>query len=177
MYYTGKGDDGSTEITRGERQRKSNIAFEAIGTLDELNSQIGVARIYVSDQTIKNELLEIQNDLFAIGADLYYAFNGQDKITFKADRIKALEDGITRMGGLMPPLKSFVIPGGGLASAYLHLTRAVARRAERDLVKLSDVLKINQATLTYMNRLSSYLFVAALYSNYVAGIKEINPHY
>jgi cob(I)alamin adenosyltransferase len=160
-----------------KRGSKGDLVFEAVGTLDELNSQIGVAVTYAVDEEVRRQLLAVQNDIFAIGSHIYFRVSGKDTARFESRRREDLENFISKMSAEFPPLKSFVIPGGSQAAAFLHVARAVARRAERELAKLSGEVSFDPEILAYMNRLSSYLFVAALYSNHKSGIKEQSPKY
>lgn len=178
VYYTGRGDDGTTGILSGARISKSDVLLEAIGNLDELNSTIGVALAQVEDAKVRAQLVSIQNDLFVLGVNLSSA-DGRKiaKAQMNGEDVARLEAGIKELGGMMPDLKQFVLPGGCKAAAALHLARAVARRAERSVDGAAKAYKIDGNILAYLNRLSSYLFVAALYLNLSAGAKESHPTY
>ncbi|WP_449461912.1 cob(I)yrinic acid a,c-diamide adenosyltransferase [Tardisphaera miroshnichenkoae] len=177
MYYTGKGDSGLTSFGQG-RVPKGEQIFELVGGVDELNSLIGLVALHVPVEPVREMLLSIQNDLFTIGADLYYDFGGgEKKVTFREDKVKELESAIDEMARTLPPLTSFVIPGGSEAAAYLHVARAVCRRVEREAVRAASAHNINPGILRYLNRLSSYFFVAALYCNAKLGIEEKAPKY
>ncbi len=177
MYYTGKGDNGQTSLGRGRLQKGEQI-FELVGGIDELNSWIGLASIHVPLEIVREKLFSIQNDLFTIGAELYYDFSGgEKKVTFKEGKVKELEKVIEEMSKELKPLSSFVVPGGSEASAYLHLLRTVCRRVEREAVRVSSERSINPEILRYLNRLSSYFFVAALYCNAKLGFQERSPTY
>ncbi len=179
-YYTRSGDDGSTRIISGEKILKDSKIINAIGDVDELNSSIGIAIFYVRDDPqIRSELKGIQNTLFSIGAVLASSLNKMEpgKFIVEKEDIERLEESIDRMNGKLPELKKFVLPGGSEPSAHLHLSRSLARRAERSIVGAAGEFKIDENVIKYINRLSSYLFVAALYINFVNGIDESNPIY
>jgi len=177
MYYTGKGDNGQTSFGHGKLPKGEQI-FELVGGIDELNSLVGLVTIHVPLEPVREKLLSIQNDLFTIGADLYYDFGGgEKKVSFREGKVKELESAIDEMTKALPPLASFVIPGGSEAAAYLHVARAVCRRVEREAVRASSAHNINPEILRYLNRLSSYFFVAALYCNAKLGVKEKAPKY
>lgn len=175
-YYTGKGDEGSTGVLANTRLPKSDSLIEAIGSIDELNSSIGIALFYTHDNELRRELKLIQNDLFVIGVSLASFGNLSDK-KLRDDAIVRVESGIKRMDGKLPELKEFVIPGGSEASIHMHLARAIARRAERNIVTASQKHTIDRQVLAYMNRLSSFLFVAGLYLNFIDKIEEEHPTY
>ena len=177
-YYTGKGDDGTTGLLAKGRVHKSDAIIDAVGSVDELNSSIGVALFYIHDDLVRLELKLVQNDLFVIGANL--ASIDEKKINeakINAESIIRVEGSIKSLGDKIPQLKKFVLPGGGEGAVHLHLSRSVARRAERDIAKASKEYKVDKEVSAYMNRLSSFLFVAALYLNYMEGIREDNPTY
>lgn len=176
-YYTGKGDDGNTSIGRA-RQPKSDPVFDFVGTLDELNSALGVAASNVEVEELREIIWEVQNDLFSVGADVYFAVSGSDRRVFQGpERLKRLEEIIEKLSKELPPLRSFVIPGGSRASSYLHFARAVCRRAEREAVRASKEASVGQDVIAYLNRLSSLLFVMALYHNKKSGVPERSPTY
>ncbi len=177
-YYTGKGDDGTTGILSSHRVRKTNALIEAIGDLDELNSAIGVALLYVNDKGVSKTLRSVQSDLFVLGANLASA-EGQriGKAQIKETALKGLEAGIAELDGKTPELKEFVLPGGSVASAHVHLARAVARRTERRVLAARSDYKIDAMAIAYLNRLSSYLFAAAMYLNAKEKVDELHPKY
>ncbi len=177
-YYTGRGDDGTTGILSGKRVSKSDKLIEAIGNLDELNSAIGVALSHIDDEVVAKELKSIQNDLFVLGANLA-STNGEkaDKAQIKQESLGELESSIKALGEKTPELKQFVLPGGSKASSHLHLARAIARRAERSVIAAGDDYKIDKVAIAYLNRLSSYLFAAALYLNFKNRAEESHPSY
>ena len=178
IYYTGKGDGGETGILSDRRISKSSAVIEAIGSVDELNSAIGVACSRLHDTKLKSGLELVQNDLFIIGANLASLSNpGVKKAAISETAVKRLEAGIEEMSEELPELKAFVLPGGSEAAASLHLARAMARRAERNIVRSAESNNVGDTVKAYMNRLSSYLFVASLYANMKSGTAERNPTY
>ncbi len=171
--YTKTGDDGTTGLGNGERVRKDGSRVAAYGTVDEANSAIGMARIHLTaaDDRVDAMLLRIQNDLFDLGADLCVPDRGE-KLSYEPLRITEgqvtrLEREIDELNGELKPLRSFVLPGGTAAAAALHVARTVTRRAERLIVELmaDQNEPVSVPTLTYVNRLSDFLFVASRYVN------------
>jgi cob(I)alamin adenosyltransferase len=178
VYYTGKGDSGTTGLLGKGRVRKNDKIIEAIGEIDELNSFIGLSRIYVNDQIVSGILKYIQNDLFVIGANLASLNTPLVKgFEIKLESIERLENGIRLLGEKTPELRQFVIPSGSEAALYLHIARSVARRAERRIEAIPKRYAVSSEMRTYMNRLSSFIFVAALYLNHSQGIVEEHPTY
>ena len=166
--YTRTGDSGETGLVDGSRVAKSDPRMAAIGDVDEANSAIGVALSNVEDEGLKAMLARIQNELFDLGADL--ATPGEhfapSEMTLRIvqEQIGRLEREIDVMNEALSPLRSFILPGGSGGSAYLHLARSVARRAERSAVAAGADVSLNPLALTYLNRLSDHLFVAARYA-------------
>ena len=169
--YTKGGDKGETSLGRGERVAKHDPRVEAYGTVDELNSVIGLVRAAV-ERTLKNDahrahvddmLKRIQNDLFDLGADLctVEAKQESEALRIVATQTERLEREIDAMNAELQPLTSFVLPGGSEASAWLHLARTVARRAERRMTALAAGQPVNPEAIRYVNRLSDHLFVLA----------------
>jgi cob(I)alamin adenosyltransferase len=166
--YTRSGDDGTTALGTGERRKKYDLRIEAYGTLDEVNAVIGVARLHMAgDPALDAVLSRIQNDLFDVEADLCMPSEagkgpGGARLTVTDAQVTWLEGEIDRLNAELAPLKSFVLPGGTSAAAYLHLARTVCRRAERMMVALADKPgeSVTAAALKYVNRLSDFLFVA-----------------
>jgi len=169
--YTKGGDKGQTSLGRGERVAKHDPRVEAYGTVDEANSVIGLARATV-DRTLKNDahrrhvddmLARIQNDLFDLGADLctVKAKRGQPALRIAPSQTERLEREIDAMNAELGALTSFILPGGSEASAWLHLARTVARRAERRMTQLAAKQTVNPEAIKYINRLSDHLFVLA----------------
>lgn len=176
-YYTGKGDKGTTGLLGTGRFAKSNSIFAAIGDVDELNSAVGIALYYTHDDSVRARLREIQNELFVIGANLAAGKTRIKKAGLGSKEVAKLEAAIAEMGKQLPALNKFVIPGGCEAAAHLHVARSIARRAERSIAEAGKKQKMDENVLSYMNRLSSYLFVAAIYLNYIEGIRESHPAY
>ena len=171
--YTRTGDDGTTALGTGERRKKYDLRVAAYGTLDEVNAVIGVARLHTArDSNIDPALARIQNDLFDVGADLCLPSEkgkgpGGARLAVTAAQVKWLEEEIDRLNTELTPLRSFILPGGSLAAAYLHFARTVCRRAERLIVELKDQPgeSVTPEALQYVNRLSDYLFVASRFMN------------
>jgi cob(I)alamin adenosyltransferase len=170
--YTRTGDDGTTGLGTGERRKKYDLRIAAYGTLDEANAAIGIARLHTAgDTAFDAALARIQNDLFDVGADLTMPGKGKGpggaRLTVTAAQVNWLENEIDRLNGELAPLKSFILPGGGAAAAYLHLARTICRRAERLIAELNDQKDetVTPEVLKYVNRLSDFLFVAARYAN------------
>jgi cob(I)alamin adenosyltransferase len=170
--YTRTGDDGTTALGTGERRKKYDLRVAAYGTLDEVNAALGVARLHTAgDAALDAALSRIQNDLFDVGADLTTPGQGKGpggaRLTVTAAQVTWLEHEIDRLNADLAPLRSFVLPGGSAAAAYLHLARTLCRRAERLIAELKD--KANESVtpeaLQYVNRLSDFLFVASRYAN------------
>jgi cob(I)alamin adenosyltransferase len=151
---------------------KNDPRIEAYGTIDELNSFIGVARASWPSSPVDEELAHAQSDLFDAGAHL--ASPGTSRFTgIDPSRIESLEQGIDAMEAELEPLKNFILPGGSLAAAHLHVARSVCRRAERLVVALHDESAPTQSTIAYLNRLSDYLFVAARFANLRHGVPDV----
>jgi cob(I)alamin adenosyltransferase len=161
--YTRTGDDGTTGLVDGSRRAKHDARMEAIGAVDEANSAIGLAGIAAGDHAAA--LTRIQNDMFDLGADL--ATPGEDftpsemVLRIVAAQVTALEGAIDALNAVMPPLTSFILPGGSEAAARSHVARAAVRRAERAATALAAAEPVNPQALAYLNRLSDYLFVLA----------------
>ncbi len=160
--YTRTGDDGTTGLIGGSRVKKYDIRLEAYGTVDELNSYIGVIRSFQADEHADAVLGRIQNKLFVIGAHLA---TDQSIGTVKkqlpccGSDIEMLEKEMDRMNEVLPELRNFVLPGGCQASSFCHVARTVCRRAERRIVELSEKAEVDANLIKYINRLSDYLFV------------------
>jgi cob(I)alamin adenosyltransferase len=170
--YTRTGDDGTTALGTGERRKKYDLRIAAYGTLDETNAVIGIARLHTSaDAALDAALARIQNDLFDAGADLATPGMGKGpggaRLTVTAAQVIWLESEIDRLNAGIAPLRSFVLPGGSVVAAYLHLARTICRRAERLIAELQDRPdeSVTPEVLKYVNRLSDFLFVAARYAN------------
>jgi cob(I)alamin adenosyltransferase len=172
--YTKTGDSGDTGLGDGTRRPKHDLRIAAMGSVDEANSAIGVARL-AADAATDAMLARIQNDLFDLGADLSAPEDGRKaggRLRISPSQIERLEREIDAMNGELSPLTSFVLPGGTALAAHLHLARAIARRAERDIAALAAKEAINPEALAYANRLSDHLFVAARFAN-ARGAKDV----
>ncbi|EAR21420.1 cob(I)yrinic acid a,c-diamide adenosyltransferase [Nitrococcus mobilis] len=168
--YTRTGDRGETALGNGQRVAKHQPRVVAYGSVDETNAVVGVARLYVAGE-LEASLLRIQNDLFDVGADLCMPEAEPPKrqaLRVRAEQVAWLENEIDRLNASLEVLRSFILPGGTVASAHLHHARTVARRAERDVVALMDEEVINPVVLRYLNRLSDFLFVAGRTANAAA---------
>lgn len=168
--YTRTGDDGTTALGNGERRKKYDLRVDAYGTLDEVNAAIGLVRLHLADdRELDAVLARVQNDLFDVEADLCLAQKGPGgaRLTVTDAQVEWLEQQIDRLNADLAPLRSFVLPGGSAAAAYLHLARTVCRRGERLMVELGDKAgeEVTPAALRYVNRLSDLLFVASRYAN------------
>jgi len=165
--YTRTGDDGTSGLVDGSRRPKSDLRFEAFGDVDEANCAIGIARLHVTP-AIDAVLLRIQNDLFDLGADLATPY-GEEELPYALrivdTQVAWLEEQIDAFNEAIPPIKSFVLPGGSKAASYLHLARTITRRAERVAYAVAQSEKITDAALRYLNRLSDLLFVLARAAN------------
>lgn len=176
--YTRKGDKGETGLIGGTRLLKSALRVEAYGEVDELNAVLGWVRARLIDEAIRAELLQIQRDLFAIGAQLAdptgHVEQKAEKAGISEGRVRELEGLIDRYDALLSPLRAFILPGGSECGALLHLARAVCRRAERRIVALSQDDPLPPVLISYINRLSDLLFTLARVVNREAGIEEIS---
>lgn len=159
--YTKKGDQGTTGLIGGTRILKSSLKIEAYGTVDELNSHVGLLRDIIVTEDYQNQLLDIQDRLFTMGSHLATDF---DKSKMKlpeiyTEDVNNLEQWIDNMEETLEPMKHFVLPGGHPTVSHIHITRCICRRAERISVDLSQTESVNPIILMYLNRLSDYLFV------------------
>lgn len=173
--YTRKGDKGTTSLIGGTRVNKAHIRIEAYGTVDELNSWIGLVADTFKAGKEKKLLRKIQEELFVIGSHLA-ADPAKSKMKLPVisnEDVTMLEKEIDRMNEKLPALTSFILPGGNSLVSYCHIARCVCRRAERKTVLLSTKSKAEPIIITYLNRLSDYLFVLARYAAYQTGTEEI----
>lgn len=173
--YTGKGDDGTTALSGGQRVAKDSLRVQAYGTVDELNAVLGIALAVGLTDEVAEALREIQNELFHLGSDL--SFREEDKRKkavphIESRHVEKLEGHIDRMVDEVGPLQNFILPGGSHAAATLQLARAVCRRAERDAISLAAEEEIGAHVVSYLNRLSDALFVFARYENHARSIPE-----
>ena len=172
--YTKTGDKGETGLLGGERVPKNSLRINAYGTVDELNSFIGLALNEVKEDSIKAVLSKIQNQLFVLGTDLA-APETEKKI--KIDRVprefsEEIEKVIDKYESELVQLKNFILPGGSRGAAILHVCRTIARRAEREVVALNFTEKINQNIIIFLNRISDLFFVLARFENKVSNIPD-----
>lgn len=175
--YTKTGDKGETGLFGGDRVPKNSIRIEAYGTIDELNSFIGLAVNAVNNQEIKGVLESIQHELFTLGSDLATPEN-ERTLKLGIPRVPAhmyvnLEGEIDRFEDRLEELRNFILPGGNKGASVLHVCRAVCRRAERQVTALKNMEKVNDNILIYLNRLSDLLFVLSRYENSTSGVPDI----
>ncbi|QGM96891.1 cob(I)yrinic acid a,c-diamide adenosyltransferase [Methylocystis parvus] len=173
--YTRGGDKGATSLATGARRRKDDIRVEAYGAIDETNAAIGVARLSIEagDAALDAMLARIQNDLFDLGAELATPHDPDKpldpamRLVILPSQVERLEKEIDELNASLEPLRSFVLPGGAPAAAHLHLARTICRRAERVMVTLmrTEGEELSPTALSYVNRLSDFLFVASRYVN------------
>lgn len=175
--YTKTGDKGETGLFGGERVSKDSIRIQAYGTIDELNSFIGLAVTEVADDTVKEILQNIQNRLFTIGADLSTLDNEKNKKLniFRTPKefYLDIEKAIDHYESKLDELKNFILPGGSKGAALLHICRTITRRAEREVVALNKTVKIGDNIIIFLNRLSDLFFVLARFENTVTGTPDI----
>lgn len=174
IIYTGTGDTGTTSLVGGQRVKKNNVRIEAYGTIDELNSYMGLLSNVINGS--QNETITfVQNKLFNIGSYLA-TDNGADETSAwglnEAD-INRLEQAIDEIDAKLPRLKNFVLPGGSATSSMAHIARTVCRRCERRIIDLNETADIDPNVVKFINRLSDYLFVLARFININDGVDEI----
>lgn len=172
--YTKTGDDGTTSLFSGGRVPKHHLRVESYGTVDELNSCIGIARAHQPSEVTDNYLEQVQNHLFRLGADLATPMDAKAEwlVRVSDDEVKWLEETIDEMSSQLPELKHFILPGGTPVAAHIHLARTICRRAERLVVALSEHETLSQPSRIYLNRLSDWLFTLARYENAQAAESE-----
>ncbi len=167
--YTRTGDDGTTGLGDGSRTQKDSLRVEAYGTVDELNSAIGVLIAGLEDEAIASVLLDIQHDLFDLGGELC-----MPATELIGDRhTERLEHELDRLNAELPPLKDFILPGGSAVAAQAHLARTICRRSERRVIALARHEVVNEPAIRYLNRLSDLLFVIARKIARASGVGEI----
>lgn len=182
--YTRTGDDGTTGLIGGARTAKSDLRVECYGTVDETNAAVGVAvatlppdvlSTHADLRLLHQRLLRVQNELFVLGSHLAATDPAWTSSLPPLDdaMVARLEHEIDHAEGQLPPLKAFILPGGSIPAAQLHLARTVCRRAERLLVAFASSSPIDTTLLAYLNRLSDWLFVQARLANQLAGIEDI----
>jgi cob(I)alamin adenosyltransferase len=173
--YTKTGDKGQTSLIGGTRVPKHHIRIEAYGTVDELNSWIGLLRDTIEDKHVKEILVEAQDRLFTIGSILA---SDPEKSKMKLPELKnedveLLEKEIDAMDQVVPPMKSFVLPGGHPIVSHIHIARCICRRAERCTIHLTESAPVEEIVIHYLNRLSDYLFMLARKVSHDLGAEEI----
>jgi cob(I)alamin adenosyltransferase len=175
--YTKTGDEGKTSLIGGTKVLKSHLRIEAYGTVDELNSFIGLCLDHLKMHNINNILAETQDRLFTIGSALACDPDKETKLKIPdlhEEDVALLEIEMDKMNEKLPPMKSFILPGGHVAASALHVARCVCRRAERCCVKMQKKeMKVSSLIIKYLNRLSDYLFVLARFAAHQLGAEEI----
>ncbi len=176
--YTRTGDTGMTSLVGGHRVKKTHARLEAYGSVDELNSQIGLLASYIEKSSIRRFLQTIQSRLFVIGSYLATdtsATEPRKQSTVTGEMVAELEQAIDRIDSELPPLRLFVLPGGTRCACVCHVCRTICRRAERRILALQDELEqeLDANVIAYINRLSDYFFVFARQQNIFAGHEEI----
>ena len=175
--YTKTGDKGTTSLIGGTKVSKAHLRIEAYGTVDELNSYIGLCKDLLTDETGKKILLEIQDRLFTIGSSLACDPVKEPKMKIpdlKEMDVELLEKEMDRMNESIPPMKNFILPGGHITLSQLHIARCVCRRAERCCVRLeTENEEVESIIIRYLNRLSDYLFILSRYTGHQLKVEEI----
>lgn len=175
--YTRRGDQGQTDLFSGERVSKTNPRIEGYGSVDEVNSLLGVALSHLDDGDVAEELVDVQDRLHVICANLANTEEDPDRPEITDGDIELLEERIDALNEELPSLTNFILPGGSQPGSFLHYARSVCRRAERDVIRLADEEPISAEVVKFLNRLSDYLFVAARYVNHRRNEREVNPSY
>ena len=172
--YTKTGDSGETALFGGQRVAKDALRIDAYGTVDGLNAFLGLAVRHCTSPDLKSRLLRVQGELFQVGADLATPLDAKTSYITRLDEQPArrLEDEIDEWQELLPPLTSFILPGGSQPGAELHIARTICRRAERRTVSLARAEAINEQVIIYLNRLSDWLFVLARMVNHRQNTSE-----
>lgn len=176
--YTKTGDLGETSLLGGTRVSKAELQIESYGTVDELNSYIGLVRDQIQDELLFAELIEIQDRLFTIGSHLA---NDKKKSKIKLppiqdEDITRLENEIDKMDNELPPMQAFILPGGNTTVSFTHIARCVCRRAERQVIRLNQTWSVDPIIIKYLNRLSDYIFVLGRKLSKDLGANEIEWH-
>ena len=177
--YTRTGDAGETGLFGGARVSKDDPRVEAYGTVDELNASLGAARSHAPSRQTDQFLLQIQSDLFTLGAELACVSGKEDKLRLALlgdTDVERLEGWIDQSESPLAPLQNFVLPGGCACAAELHRARTICRRAERRTLSAGRSAPVRPAVVIYLNRLSDLLFVLARYENHVAGVSDVAWH-
>jgi len=174
--YTGFGDKGKTRLYGGQVVDKDNLRVEVYGTMDELNSIIGVVITHIENKTLRADLQNIQNSLFELSAELATPETGNinsEDPAINLQNIKEIEKKIDKLESHLSPLKNFILPGWAQGAALCHLARTICRRAERALISLDKVELINANLIVFINRLSDYLFILARFINKEKNIEDL----
>lgn len=174
--YTKTGDKGMTSLVGGTRVAKNSVRLEAYGGVDELNSYLGFIRSFEIDAVAKQEIVAIQNILFSVGGNLATdtTVEGLEvKLVVKEEDVTHLEQAMDKMDMELPPLMSFILPGGDPAAAVCHIARTVCRRVERRILDVAEEYPVDELLIKYINRLSDYLFVLARKLAFDAGVEEV----
>lgn len=175
--YTKAGDKGTTSLIGGTKVSKAHLRIEAYGTVDELNSYIGLCKDLLTDKNSNTVLQEVQDRLFTIGAALACDPEKETKMKIpdlKDEDLTLLEKEIDKMNETLPPMKSFILPGGHITVSHIHISRCICRRAERCCVRLeAEQNEVEPIIIKYLNRLSDYLFVLARYAGHLLNIAEL----
>ena len=174
--YTRTGDEGMTSLVGGKRVRKDCVRLESYGTIDELNSYVGLLLTYVTEPADRECLISIQNRLFVVGAQLATESPQTTSCTIKEDDTAALERSIDTASEGLPKWRGFTLPGGCRAAAIAHVCRTVCRRAERCILALNSSEHVEPQLIAYINRLSDYFYVQALRLNFLQSTEEILWH-
>lgn len=184
--YTKTGDQGETSLLGGKRVPKDSLRVEAYGSVDELNSSLGLSCAFIEKAKLKEILHSVQNDLLNLGSELA---DGRSRLSSRPKatrsfsevslrktnwekRTNELEKIIDDLTAKLPELRNFILPGGDKGAAFLHLSRSICRRAERRVVSLTTQEEVNTSSLPYLNRLSDLLFILARYTNHLKGVKD-----
>lgn len=173
--YTKRGDQGKTSLVGGEEVDKFHPRVEAYGTVDELNSVLGLMLVHLENQLLEEKIHRVQQELFCLGTELS-AINENPALTktyLQISAIQELESEIDAWENELPTLKSFILPGGSLAAGLAHLARTICRRAERRTVELAEIEELRDLCVVYLNRLSDWLFVLARMLNKQSGKEDI----
>jgi len=176
--YTRTGDDGGTALFGGGRVQKHDPRVDAYGNVDELNSVLGWAITQLQDDSVRTRIGQVQHDLFAIGSDLATPPARENRVRpetplLPVERVTSMEGWIDDADQELAPLRAFILPGGSVGAASLHMARTVCRRAERSAVALAESEPVNNDVLTYLNRLSDLLFTFARLENHRAGQTDV----
>ena len=172
--YTKTGDSGTTGLAGGRRLEKTDSRFEAIGAVDELNAALGVCRSTEPEFALNPEIEQIQSRLFDLGAELGSPDEGRREVrTLNERHVEELESSMDRQTSKLEPLRNFILPGGTLLAAELHLARTICRRAERSVLALANVEPVRGVISMYLNRLSDWLFTAARTANHASNVEDI----